>query len=130
MKFFLLLSVIMANTLLEPLIGAQLGSYRWEKRPVLLFAPSREDAHLKTQLSILERSGNDLDARDIVVLVDADPEAAGSYRQKFKPKGFLFLLIGKDGGVKLKSSEPVSSARLWAIIDAMPMRQREMQEAN
>jgi hypothetical protein len=36
------------------------------------------------------------------------------------------LLIGKDGGVKLRSSEPVSVKDIFGLIDSMPMRRQEM----
>ena len=39
---------------------------------------------------------------------------------------FSVLLIGKDGGVKLRSAEPVGAERLFALIDTMPMRRQEM----
>jgi hypothetical protein len=39
---------------------------------------------------------------------------------------FQVLLIGKDGGVKLRSSGPVSMKDLFGLIDSMPMRQQEM----
>ena len=42
--------------------------------------------------------------------------------------GSQVLLIGKDGGVKLRSTEPVSTDELFALIDSMPMRRREMEE--
>jgi len=44
--------------------------------------------------------------------------------------GFQVLLIGKDGGVKLRSSEPVSMKDLFGLIDSMPMRQQEMESKN
>jgi hypothetical protein len=40
---------------------------------------------------------------------------------------FQVLLIGKDGGVKLRSSEPVSVKDIFGLIDSMPMRQQEME---
>ena len=39
---------------------------------------------------------------------------------------FAVLLIGKDGGVKLRSDVPLTADRIFATIDSMPMRQREM----
>jgi hypothetical protein len=36
--------------------------------------------------------------------------------------------IGKDGGVKLRSAEPVAAGDFFALIDTMPMRRREMRE--
>jgi hypothetical protein len=40
--------------------------------------------------------------------------------------GFTLLLIGKDGGEKLRSGEVVSPDRLIRLIDSMPMRKDEM----
>ena len=38
------------------------------------------------------------------------------------------VLIGKDGGEKLRSHEIVSPETLCRLIDSMPMRQEEMRE--
>lgn len=43
--------------------------------------------------------------------------------------GFKVRLIGKDGGEKLSSTTPVTMPELFAVIDQMPMRQREMERA-
>jgi Domain of unknown function (DUF4174) len=42
---------------------------------------------------------------------------------------FKVRLIGKDGGEKLAAASPVSTAELFALIDAMPMRKAEMKNA-
>jgi hypothetical protein len=39
---------------------------------------------------------------------------------------FAAVLVGRDGGEKLRSAEPVPAEKLFDLIDAMPMRQREM----
>jgi hypothetical protein len=39
---------------------------------------------------------------------------------------FAMHLIGLDGGVKKRWNEPTSCEDIFAIIDAMPMRQQEM----
>ena len=41
-------------------------------------------------------------------------------------KGFRFILIGKDGGIKLSSDKPVTLEQLFALIDSMPMRRYEV----
>ena len=41
-------------------------------------------------------------------------------------ENFGVVLIGKDGGVKLESSVPVKTAKLFDLIDSMPMRIHEM----
>jgi hypothetical protein len=39
---------------------------------------------------------------------------------------FRATLIGKDGGVKARWDAPVTLNALYAVIDVMPMRRREM----
>lgn len=41
---------------------------------------------------------------------------------------FAAVLVGKDGTVKLRSDEPVPAEELFDLVDAMPMRRREMRE--
>jgi hypothetical protein len=43
---------------------------------------------------------------------------------------FEVILIGKDGGVKKRKTELMSTDGLFAIVDAMPMRQSEMKGNN
>jgi hypothetical protein len=39
---------------------------------------------------------------------------------------FTVLFVGKDRGGKLRPQEPVPMAEIFALIDSMPMRKREM----
>ena len=49
--------------------------------------------------------------------------------ERFQPSSrFTVVLVGKDGTAKLREKRAVSSDDLFALIDAMPMRQREMRE--
>ena len=41
---------------------------------------------------------------------------------------FAAVLIGRDGGEKFRAGEPVSAAELFARVDEMPMRRRELRE--
>lgn len=107
-----------------------LASYRWEKRPVLVFTGSATHRKYKEQMRALNAARSALEERDIVLLVDTEPEKLSELRQVFMPDDFLFVLIGKDGGVKYRSETPVSTLQLFEIIDAMPMRQREMRQQN
>ncbi len=43
-------------------------------------------------------------------------------------QGFSTLLIGKDDGVRMRSRQLAKTEDLFALIDDMPMRQREMRE--
>ena len=44
------------------------------------------------------------------------------------PGRFAAVLVGKDGTVKHRSGEPVEPEYLYALIDQMFMRRREMRE--
>ena len=61
-----------------------------------------------------------------MVLTDTAPHEKGRLRAALAVDGFEVLLVGKDGGVKLRQETPLSVDDLFATIDAMPMRQREM----
>ena len=41
---------------------------------------------------------------------------------------FVVVLIGKDGGEKLRRTHRVDLGEIFALIDAMPMRRQEMRE--
>ena len=64
-----------------------------------------------------EQDGTQLTEQDIQNLRDAYSAV---------PDESLLVLIGKDGGVKRRSDEIVGMTKLFNQIDAMPMRQREM----
>ena len=59
-----------------------------------------------------------------------DRQMAISIREQFAvpPQDYTVVLVGKDGGVKLKRDEYVSLAAVFGLIDSMPMRQNEMRQ--
>ncbi len=105
---------------------ADLDAYRWKKRPVLIFAPSPDDPAFVEQSALLHAAREELLERDVVVLIDTAPHEDGALRRGLGVLGFEVLLVGKDGGVKLRVQKPITAEELSAEIDAMPMRRREM----
>jgi len=116
-----------------------MDQFQWRFRPVMVFAPSDEDGRLSRQRQTFAASGEGLRERDIVLIevvgnqvaTAFGPEcdqAADALRAHFRADAarFSVLLVGKDGGVKLRSDEPVTADELFGLIDAMPMRRREM----
>ncbi len=100
--------------------------YLWMKRPVIVFANTKLDANFQTQMKSLHQGVEELTARDVVVLVDANPAEKTALRKKFRPRGFAVLLMGKDGQIKLRKPFPWDARELSRSIDKMPMRQQEM----
>ncbi|MBO6813502.1 MAG: DUF4174 domain-containing protein [Rhizobiaceae bacterium] len=105
-----------------------ISAYKGEKRPLIVF--TSRDTHRKysKQIKILEGARPALEERDVAVLVDTEKTPASTLRLEFLPGEFMVVLVGKDGEVKLKSTEPVSIDELVETIDRMPMRQQEMQK--
>jgi predicted SPOUT superfamily RNA methylase MTH1 len=69
---------------------------------------------------------NALKERDIIVLVDTNPSKSSSLRKRLRPHGFAFILIGKDGQVKLRKPSPWNIREIVRVIDKMPIRQQEI----
>lgn len=117
----------LAAELIQPLPPdtADLSAYKWQSRPVVIFADAPQDGPLLMQLGLLDSAMAGLEERDILVFIDSQPDVRGLLRESLGIDGFHVLLIGKDGGVKLDVTEPISADALFETIDAMPMRQRE-----
>ena len=105
-----------------------LSEFLWTKRPIIVFADTDADPRFQQQLNMLLSGEGMLLERDVVVLTDTNPAEASALRRKFRPRGFQLILVGKDGGVKLRKPFPWSVRELTRSIDKMPLREREMRE--
>lgn len=99
-----------------------------DKRKVLLFSTDKNNSLLTQQQKILYKDPQGMQERDIVTETYILDEKNRNIFKKYKAldQPFLFILIGKDGGEKLRSSTPVDNQKLFGLIDQMPMRQGEM----
>lgn len=100
--------------------------YEWTRRPVVIFANSDKDPNFISQMEFLSEDIRALQERDIIVLIDTDPKLSSSLRKKLRPHGFAFILIGKDGQVKLRKPSPWNIREIARVIDKMPIRQQEI----
>lgn len=103
-----------------------LSALQWIARPIVIFADTPNDPRFAEQLALLAKRPEDLIDRDVIVITDSDPAAGSALREKLRPRGFMLVLMGKDGGVKLRKPFPWSVRELSRSIDKMPMRQQEM----
>jgi hypothetical protein len=128
---------VQAQTLLSPDLPLEirvaadtdLNEFKWKKRPVIVFADTPDDPAFIEQMALLATGATDLTARDVVVIVDTDPDARSAIRLKMRPRGFMLTLVGKDGAIKLRKPFPWSVREITRSIDKMPMRQREIRDA-
>lgn len=114
--------------IIQPAGQSDLSEFLWANRPVIVFADSPADPRYAEQMELLTQRLDELAERDVVILTDTDPGAASPLRQKLRPRGFMLVLVGKDGTVYLRKPFPWSVRELTRSIDKMPMRQREIRE--
>ena len=100
----------------------------WAARPLIIFANSPLDPTFKQQMALLHESFEVLVERDVMVVVDTSPNSKSILRKNLRPKGFVWVLIGKDGTVKLRKPFAWDMRELSRVIDKMPMRQQEIKE--
>jgi hypothetical protein len=105
---------------------SNLQPYKWENRVLLLFGP-RDSSELVKQKLILAADPAGLEERDMMILEPPETERLQD-RFEIDPAAFTAILVGKDGGEKLRSDRPVSLSELYGLIDQMPMRRREMRQ--
>ena len=117
----------------EPLVvidaqGVTMAEFLWIKRPVVVFADSPNDPAFTTQLEYLAERPDALLERDVVVIIDTDPKAASSFRQKLRPRGFSLVLMDKDGGVEIRKPRPWDVREITRAIDKFPLARQEILE--
>lgn len=105
-----------------------LNDFLWVARPIVVFADSAADPRFAQQLALLEAGADELQERDVVVLTDTESDAQSALRKALRPRGFMIVLIGKDGGVKLRKASPWTVRELSRAIDKFPSRQQEVRE--
>jgi hypothetical protein len=142
MRLTPILLALMALPSLAQTHTVTLATLRDNARPLLIFAPTPDDPQLILQLRRLQQTPATVAAttdRNIVLIaipfqtpspspatLTTTDATAARHRFHIAPSDFAVILLGKDGGEKLRSSKPLTLQTLCDTIDAMPMRQQEM----
>lgn len=105
-----------------------IDAFKWIARPVVVFSDTPANPAFQQQMNLLTARIEELVARDVILIVDTDPEERSDLRRKLRPRGFMLTLIGKDGGVKLRKPFPWDVRELTRSIDKMPLRLQELRE--
>ena len=140
-RLAVILTVLFTSSVLGSITSAsaELGDYVWKSRPLLLFAPTDRDLRLVETLNRIEASRCDVLDHDMVIGVvvtdgnsTLDGQTIGVDEAKrlmnqyaIGENAFTVLLIGKDGGEKLRVNEVPDLGAIFAVIDGMPMRRSE-----
>lgn len=124
--------------MLPLLAGAALGAaapttvaaLKWQQRVLLVSTDAARDPRVAAQRRILRAWKAGADERELVLVevigdqVTGATDTAAALRRRYRlpARGFAVVLIGKDGGAKLRDERPIAAATLEETIDAMPMR--------
>lgn len=100
----------------------------WIARPVIVFADSPNDPRFRQQMDLLAARPDDLAERDVIIITDTDPDARSAWRLGLRPRGFMLVIMGKDGQVELRKPAPWDVREISRSIDKMPLRQQEIEE--
>ncbi|MDJ0859057.1 MAG: DUF4174 domain-containing protein [Dinoroseobacter sp.] len=112
---------------LTPIDGADvnLSDFLWVARPIVVFADTPADPRFVEQMELLAARPEELAARDVVIITDTDPAARSDLRRELRPRGFMLVVIGKDGN-RLRKPAPWNVREITRSIDKMPLRQEEI----
>jgi hypothetical protein len=136
-----LLAIILFST--EDTFAQDLSKYEWKNRLLLILVQDEKQADYTEQLKLLGADSMGLQERKLLI-ISVTPEQyktgldgkswkkAPSLYIDFKgAKGnFEVILIGLDGGVKLRKETVLTLEELYSTIDVMPMRRYEIEKKN
>ena len=142
MMLVILMGLWTVNGLANDSDSIDLNSFKWKNRLLFLFASSEEDQTYHTLKEEINRQDREIRDRDLLIsqIFEKGESRLGkerlssgqvlSLRKHLSvPSGqFMIILIGKDGGEKLRQDRVVELKEIFKIIDAMPMRQQEMRK--
>lgn len=113
--------------------------YQWTNRVLVVSAPTEADKNLREQKNELVLTPEEFAGRDMVLVTLLDNAVSTAEDRELTTEevstaraalgirtgSFALRLIGKDGSVKLASEKATPMTEIYALIDSMPMRQRE-----
>ena len=119
-------------------------SQSYSERRWLIIVAKDENPAYQQQLKWIESERESATERKIGVMQWTDDEIVPVFNSPEKTiepsdylrrniandKNFEVILVGLDGTIKLRQEQPVSTDKLFSLIDSMPMRQREMRQQN
>ena len=117
-----------------------LKEYNWKNRLIIL-SGEQETEEFSKQLSAFKSQADELEERDLLLIQlnktegkIGDLELSRSEIEEIKKaysipsENLHLILIGKDGGVKMRKNTFTPPEDFFALIDTMPMRKAEMRK--
>jgi hypothetical protein len=119
-----------------------LAADRWQHRPLVIVAPNDTSPAFRDLINRLDDHAAGFADRDMIrYVITPDEGRRDGQRLSSKQRAALvraieadpagsaeMILVGKDGGVKMRAPLDTAVEAIFERIDRMPMRRREMQE--
>jgi hypothetical protein len=118
------------HTAILPAEGIDLAAFEYVARPLVIFGDNPRQPQVLEQVRLLEADLQALALRDVVVILDTDPEARSDVRRQLRPRGFGIVLLDKDGRVTLRQPAPTQVREISRSIDRTPIRQEELRNGS
>lgn len=130
--YSLLLVPFLVATAADTPLWEKMETMRWKNRVVVVYAPKPTSPELLKQQQFLANKTAEIQDRDMVV-IDCIGSTLSSEDKNYIQRHFNHnlstfgvWLVGKDGGIKHTSTQPVTAEKFFGMIDAMPMRRSEI----
>jgi hypothetical protein len=136
-----LFSIVVFALMSSKIIAQDLDVYQWKNRIILLKSNTFESDWLQAQLKRLNADRTQLEEREVLLLVITDDLVYNDRKQIMDLSADTIIstydlsdfngliLIGKDGGLKLKEAFIVNPKEIFSLIDSMPMRKTEITDS-
>lgn len=130
---FLFMTIVTSN-----ILSQDLKKHQWKNRLLLVFSDDRNSDIFKEQINILSKDKEGLLERKLIIYQFSKDKFTIDFNSKWYPakkltkknrsknKTFEVVLIGLDGGIKLRQTKLVPLDKLFTLIDGMPMRRNEL----
>jgi hypothetical protein len=114
--------------------------HQWKNRVLIISTNNEKGIEFQKQINLLENLDQELKERKLIVYQISDNKYKLNFTESYKllnssskkyvstKDGLQILLIGLDGGIKLKQNSILTAEKLFAIIDGMPMRKHELRK--
>ncbi|PQJ77530.1 DUF4174 domain-containing protein [Polaribacter glomeratus] len=134
MKRLYVLFLMITSVSISQNIKKDSGKYR----VLIVITSDKNNVDFMNQIELLKNKSTEFEERKLKILQalpnffksDSDESwnPSPDLYQKFNKEkaAFKVVLIGLDGGIKQSQTTVLSAEKLCAIIDGMPMRQREL----
>ena len=119
-----------------------IASHKWENRVLIFSASSPTNVGYRRQEQLLSKGKRGMKERDLIIYKlyddhwldhqgeELSKDEAIAIRSAYDlPEGkFMVVLVGKDGKVKMRKNDIISTREIFALIDSMPMRKQEIKD--